>query len=134
MKVAINNWWRFFFGLSLGPLIALYLIPLGNCALVPFTGSSNCWAGITGFTWYGLPIAGFAIVTAFPLILLALRAGWTRWGQYVFAGAVIAAAIGGVLALLDRSLNPAALLLGITPLGSVAALIFWLVAIRRNVN
>lgn len=132
MRLTVVKWSRFFWGLLCGPLIALYLIPMGNCALILFAGSSNCWAGIAGFTWYGLPVVGIAIVVALPLILLALRNGWAGIGQYIFSGAVLASVLGGVLGLLDHHLSTVALILGFAPLGAIAAFLVWVIGIRRN--
>lgn len=130
MRVA--SWTRFFLGLVCGPLIALYLIPLSNCALVLIGDVSDCWIGISGFTWYGLPIVIIAVMVAFPLFLFFLRVGWVGLGQCVCAGILIAAAISGALSLFDPGLSFVALILGFSLMGSVAALLFWLIAIRHN--
>lgn len=132
MKVFIISWSRFFGGLIFAPLVTLYLIPLANCAIAPITGSSNCWAGVTGFTWYGLPIVGIAIIAALPFSFFVLRMGWIGGKQVVGAGILIALSLAVGLALIDNNLNPVALVLGLVPLGAIAAFIFWLVGIRRN--
>ena len=134
MRVLVTNWRRFVVGLVCGPTIAIYLIPLGNCAVAPMSGASNCWAGITGFTWYGLPLIGAIVAVVLPLILLSLRSGRTGLVYFVVAGALVAMLAAAVLALLDSSLGVTALIIGFTPLGGIAAVVFWFIAIRRNVT
>lgn len=130
----IISWKKFVLGLICAPLGVLYLIPVMNCLVSPLTGASNCWAGISGFTWYGLPIAVIAIVMALPLIFLALTVGWVKLKQFVFAGIGIAVVQAGTLAVLDSNLDSIALFAGLTPLGAITALCFWFIAIRRNVK
>lgn len=134
MSVTIISWWRFIGGLIVVPISVLYCIPVLNCMVSPIAGTSNCWAGIAGFSWYGLPIVGAAMLVAVPLVFIVLNKGWIAAKLFTLAGALLALVIALILAILDNNLGLAPLIISLVPFGAVTAFLFWLVAIRSNVK
>lgn len=134
MSVTIKNWWRFIGGIIVVPIFVLYCIPVLNCLVSPIVGTSNCWAGITGFSWYGLPIVGAAMLVVVPLVFIVLKKGWIAAKLFTLSGALLALVIALILATLDNNLGLAALIISLVPFGAVTAFLFWLVAIRSNVR
>ena len=134
MNKMIKNRMRFLFGIAFAPLFILYVIPLVNCLLSFSNDDSKCVAGISGFTWYGLPIAGIAIIISLPLIYLFIIKKWTGAIHFGLGGALISVILAGLIIILDSSLESLAVFSSIVAMGIITALLFWGIAIRGNIG
>lgn len=133
-KTCIKSRWRFAVGAFAAFLISLYVIPISNCIIASISGTTNCWAGVSGFTWYGLPVAMASALVASPIVYVAIKRGFvTSFWAVVLGGMCIAALVAIALAALDQNLSNLATLLGLGGFGACTAALFWLLAVRNNV-
>lgn len=133
MKVRIRNYWRLLMALVLAPVLATFVVPVGNCLLGLLGNDVNCAAGVTGYAWYGLLPAVIATVfLGAPLLFVVLRAGWVRAWQFVMCGIGVGACTSLLLGLADHHLDTLGMLTIAIPISAVAAGVVWLVGVRRN--
>lgn len=122
----------FLFGFISSPLLILYSLPVFNCILTLSSSFANCKAGILGYSWYGLPILGIALILTFPSILFALKLGKTKCFHFVLAGALIGLVLTTIIALFEGDFLSFQLVLILVPYASASAFLFWVVGIRNN--
>jgi hypothetical protein len=132
MKARIRNYWRLLLALVLAPVLATFVVPVGNCLLGLFY-DVNCAAGVTGYAWYGLLPAVIATgLLGVPLLFVVLRAGWVKAWQFLMCGAAVGACASLLLRLADHHLDTVGMLTIAIPISAVAAGVVWLVGVRRN--
>lgn len=135
MKSRIHNYWRLGLAFVLAPVLATFVVPVGNCLLGLFGNDVKCAAGVTGYAWYGLLPAVIATgLLGAPLLFIVLRFGWVKAWHFLICGAGVGVCASLLLRLADHHLDTVGMLTIVIPISAVASGIVWLVGVRGNIK
>jgi ABC-type Fe3+ transport system permease subunit len=135
MSARIRSLPRLLLGFALAPIVATFVIPVGNCFLALVGDGANCPAGLTGFAWYGLlPAIVSTILPGAPLLFLALRLGWVRAWQFALCGTGVGGLAAALISFADRHIDTLGMFTISIPIGVIAGGVVWVVGVRGNLS